>query len=951
METSRCGLRSTTGPLELRVESEETALTADGMDLAFLTVAITGATGTVEMLADHQVTLTTSGPADPIGFGTASPAPEEGFASDRCTSFRGRAPAVLHSTGEPGEVTVTAQAESSGRTELRLFAREPDGREDSDPRSVEPAVAPAPHRHRAGPDHLRSDSRKNAMTDIRTLVSRLDLDQKIGQIQGVVPMDLVGAAKFTEPGAEVPDFTKGFPYDIDRLPLVRPHGVGHLSLGQQLTQDIDELRRLLAHFQDVARELTPFGIGALVHAEGVSGFVHPQGHQFTTPWGQAASWDPSVSRTVGRIAAQQARSVGIHLFFSPVLDLARDIRWGRVHETYGEDAELVTQMALGFIRGVQGDDLDSGILATGKHFLGYAHSLGALNQAATQLGRRELVDVHAEPFRRAIAEAGLSVIMNSYNDIDGIPAAANRWLLTELLRDHLGFDGLVVSDYDSLTMLHTTYRIAPTPGHAAGRALDAGIDVELPGNAMTSGLRPLIEDGTFPEEILDRAVTNVLELKARLSLVPDIRPARPAAAPDNLDRPTVDRQAREVANAGVTLLANDGVLPLAPGAAKVAVVGPAADELRVHFGAYSNVSEAEMAKAIQLIATGALPGVSASPEVFPDLFQTRLPGIEPIFEEGARTVNPESVTVAEAVRALDPSVRYHALGSLDRAAPALDPAAVAAAVADADVVIAVVGERTGWTGNNTAGEGRTTANPTLPGNQNELIKTLHDAGKRVVTVVVSGRPLLLEPVHEASAAVLLAPLLGPVAGPTIADVLYGVVEPGGRTPSTFPRHVGQIPMYHGHPIGSGNDHPAVPRHGYVDLPDSSPLYPFGHGLSYTTFDLALEGVTVEDDTLRVGAEVRNLGERTGSAVVQLYVRDEGATVVRPVRQLVDFARIPLSGGTSKKVEFTVPLERLAYTWPDGRRGVEAGEVAVLLGLSSADIRAEASVEVPALVVR
>ncbi|MFF5965133.1 glycoside hydrolase family 3 N-terminal domain-containing protein [Streptomyces collinus] len=788
------------------------------------------------------------------------------------------------------------------------------------------------------------------MTDIRTLVSRLDLDQKIGQIQGVVPMDLVDFAKFTEPGAEVPDLAKGFPYDIDRLPLVRPHGVGHLSLGQQLTQDMVELRRDLAHFQDVQRELAPFGIGTLVHAEGVSGFVHPQGHQFTTPWGQAASWDPSVSNTVGRMAAQEARSVGIHLFFSPVLDLARDIRWGRVHETYGEDAELVTRMALGFIRGVQGDDVDSGILATGKHFLGYANSLGALNQAATQLGRRELVDVHAEPFRRAIAEAGLSVIMNSYNDIDGIPAAANRWLLTDLLRDQLGFEGLVVSDYDSLTMLHTTYRIAPTPGHAAGRALEAGIDVELPGNAMTSGLRQLIEDGTFPEEILDRAVTNVLEFKDRLGLVPDIRPARPAAAPESFDGSAADRHAREVANASVTLLANDGVLPLTAGAAKIAVVGGAADEIRVHFGAYSNVSEAEMAKAIQLIATGALPGVSASPDVFPDLFQTRLPGIEPIFEERARELNPEALTVIEALRALDPSVRFHSLSSLDVDAPALDPAAVAAAVADADVVIAVVGERTGWAGNNHAGEGRTTANPTLPGNQNELIGILGDLGKRIVTVVVSGRPLLLEPVHEASAAVLLAPLLGPVAGPTIADVLYGAVEPSGRTPSTFPRHVGQIPLYHGHPMGSGNDHPSLPRHGYVDLPDSSPLYPFGHGLSYTTFDLALGDVSVEEGTLKVAAEVHNLGERSGSAVIQLYVRDEGASVVRPVRQLVDFARVPLDGSASGKVEFAVPLERLAYTWIDGRRGVEAGEVAVLLGLSSADIRAEASVEVPELVV-
>jgi beta-glucosidase len=219
--------------------------------------------------------------------------------------------------------------------------------------------------------------------------------------------------------------------------------------------------------------------------------VHAQGHQFATPWGQAASWDPETSRRVGEIAARQARAVGIHLFFSPVLDVARDIRWGRVHETYGEDPELVARMGIGFVRGVQGDADDSGMLATGKHFLGYAHSLGALNQAATLLGRRELTDVYAEPFRRAIAEAGLSVVMNSYNEIDGIPASANHWLLTELLRGELRFGGLVVSDYGSVTMLYREYRTATTPGCAAAPALTAGIDVELPSADMTSHLRPL----------------------------------------------------------------------------------------------------------------------------------------------------------------------------------------------------------------------------------------------------------------------------------------------------------------------------------------------------------------------------------------------------------------------------------------------------------------------------
>jgi len=782
------------------------------------------------------------------------------------------------------------------------------------------------------------------MTDLRRLVDRLDVDQKIAQVQGVVPFDLVDG----EALAAGPDLSNGFPHDLERLPVVRPHGVGHLSLGWQLDQDLDGLRRALARFQDVARQVNPFGIATLVHAEGVNGLVHPQGHQFTTPWGQAATWDPEVTRTVGTIAARQARWAGIHLFFSPLFDLARDLRWGRVHETYGEDPEVVARMGIGFVRGVQGDDGGSGVLATGKHFLGYGTSLGALNQAATQLGPRELIDVHAAPFRRAIAEAGLSVVMNSYNEVDGIPAAANRWLLTDLLRGELGFDGLVVSDYGSITMLHQTYRTASGPGEAAAQALTAGIDVELPGNETTSHLRALIDDGTVPEAVLDQAVERVLAVKARLGLVPDITPRRPGPPVEPVDAEQARRASRTVAEAAVTLLANDGILPLRPGVERLAVVGPAADELRIHFGSYSSVADAEMPVAIARIVTGQVPGVEPAPDVFPDLFQTRLPGIEPVFEEGARRLHPEAVTVLDAIRAVEPTAAHHPLGSF--ADDELDLAAVTAAVDHADVMVAVVGERTGWVGNHTAGEGRTTADPTLPGNQNELLDVLHATGTPVVTVVVSGRPLLLETADRASSAVLLAPLLGPEAGPVVADVLFGRAEPGGRTPSTFPRHLGQVPMYHGTPVGSGYDHPSLERHGYVDLPDSTPLYPFGHGLSYTEFELELRSTTVDEGTIEVRAEIGNVGDRPGTAVVQLYARDEGATVVRPVRQLADFARLEVEPGATRAVHLHVPLARLAYTWPDGRRGVEAGPVTLLLGLSSADVQGQATIDLPELII-
>ena len=604
---------------------------------------------------------------------------------------------------------------------------------------------------------------------------------------------------------------------------------------------------------------------------------------------------------------------------------------------------------MSFIRGVQGDDGQSGVLATAKHFLAYGVSLGALNQATTQLGKRELVDIHAEPFRRAIAEAGLAIVMNSYNDIDGIPAASNKWLFRELLRGQLGFDGLVVSDYGAISMLLTTFLTAATAGHAAGQALTAGIDVELPSAAMTSGLRPLIEDGTFSEEVLDGAVLNVLTVKQRLGLIPGMPSPRPAHEPRPVSAGEAAGLAREVAAQSVTLLANDGILPLNPGHQRIAVVGPAAAELRIHFGAYTSVSDGEMPVAVGEILAGNVPGIEASPDVLPNMFQTRLPGVEPLFEEGARRLHPEALTVLDALRGLDGSVKFHDFGSIT-AHDSFIAEEVVAAVADADVVIAVVGERTGWFGNHTAGEGRTVARPQLPGDQAELVATLGAAGKRVITVVISGRPLILDQVHKASAAVVLAPLLGPVAGETIADVLFGRINPSGRTPSTFPRSAGQIPMYHGHPIGSGYDHPTLPRYGYTDLPDSSPLYSFGHGLAFTTFEMSLQNASLAGDQILVDAVVQNTGTRAGTAVPQLYARDEAASVVRPVRQLLDFSRVNLQPGATATVHLSAPLSRLAYTWDNGRRGIEAGSVTVMLGASSSMIEASATIEVPELVV-
>ncbi|MFJ4820830.1 glycoside hydrolase family 3 N-terminal domain-containing protein [Streptomyces sp. NPDC088801] len=775
------------------------------------------------------------------------------------------------------------------------------------------------------------------------LVERLTLEQKVAQLGGLNLPDLI---RFDPRG--------GPALAVERVAEQRPHGVGHLSLGWFLGQDAGSLRSALARVQQAVREASPFGIGGLVHFEGVNGFLHASGEQFPTAWAQAATWDPALVRSVARVTAAHMRDLGVHLVFAPVMDISRDPRWGRVHETYGEDPELVAQCAVAYVQGIQGgDETEPGaeILATGKHFLGFGASEGGLNMATTQLGRRTLVDEYAEPFRRAIAEAGLSLVMNSYNDIDGIPAAANRWLLTEFLRGELGFDGLVVSDYESVGMLRTRYRTADSPGAAAAQALTAGLDCELPEACDYPHMVEEVASGRLDEKVIDQAAARVLTIKARVGLVPSFR-ARLASGRTPGPQPEAVAAAatREaIAERALVLLRNDGTLPFTGTLPRIAVTGPAAAELRIHFGAYTSAAAAEMTAAIRAVRSGEVDGIDPVTFAAPDIVTTPLGQLQPRFEEMARALHPDAHTVLDALEAHRAPVTEVPLGSFTSREP-IDAGRVSDLVADTDVVIAVVGERSGRVGGNTAGEGRSSTSPSLPGNQEELVERLAATGKPVVTVVVSGRPLLLERVARASSALLLAPLLGEVAGSAIASVLLGAADPGGRLPATFPRHLGQVPAYHGHRHGSGYDHPTGDTYAYIDLDDQSPLFAFGHGLSYTVFDVELTGdaeVTPEG-TVRVPLKVSNTGERDGETVVQLYARDEYASVVRPVRQLLAFQRLALTAGASKELVLEAPLERLCYTGADGRRALEAGAITLMAALSSDDVRCATSVQAPAV---
>ncbi|MDQ0538360.1 beta-xylosidase [Curtobacterium flaccumfaciens] len=773
------------------------------------------------------------------------------------------------------------------------------------------------------------------MTSIDTarIVSKMTLEQKVAQLRGLFATELFVATPEKQG------------IDPARVAVIRPHGVGHISMAWFLAEKADELRSQLGAIQEHVRETAPFGIGAMVHFEAINGVVHDSGPQFPTAWAQAASWNPGLIRQAAAVSSALTEEIGGHAVFSPVMDLARDPRWGRVHETYGEDPELVAQCSVAFVEGIQGRNGERPILATGKHFLGYGASEGGLNQAVTQLGRRALVDEYAEPFRRAIAEADLALIMNSYNEVDGVPAAANRWMLTELLREDLGFTGPVVSDYSSIAMLRTVYHTAPQVGDAARHAVEAGLDADLPGGEEYATLVEEVQSGRLDERVIDVAVERTLVAKARAGLIPEFR--RASSAP-RVDRDEAADIRRTIAEQSLVLLSNDGVLPLSNDRAKIVVVGPAADELRIHFGAYTSVSNIEMMRGSMALRAGEIPGVTAEEAIFTDIFQARMPGIEPTFEEAAKRLHPDARTLLDALQARHADISFVELGDLMPDAAPLNDVTVANAIGDADLVIAALGERTGWVGNNTAGEGQSTSEPRLPGNQEQLVSLLARAGVPIVSVIVTGRPLLLTDVVEASSAVLIAPLLGEEGGETLARALFGDVNPSGKLPNSFPRSIGQIPIYHGHHMGSGYDHPTGIRHGYNDLTLQAPLFAFGHGLSYTKFDLDSEGVgsTVGPDAqLALTVTVRNTGSRAGDTVVQLYTRDEEASVVRPVRQLVAFERVGLDVGEAKTITLSAPVARLAFTGLDNRRVVEAGRVTLSVGFASDDIRATSEVEI------
>ncbi|MEV0778465.1 glycoside hydrolase family 3 N-terminal domain-containing protein [Streptomyces sp. NPDC050428] len=623
--------------------------------------------------------------------------------------------------------------------------------------------------------------------------------------------------------------------------------------------------------------------------------IHGYHTTFPIPLAQAAAFDPAVTETDAEVSAREARSNGIHWTFSPMMDVTREPRWGRIAESTGEDPYLTTAYAVAKVRGYQGDDLTAPdrIAACAKHFVAYGGAEGGRDYNSVDVSEQRLRNLYLPPFRAAV-DAGAATVMAAFNTISGVPAHANPHTLTGILKEAWGFDGVVVSDWTGVLEL-IAHGGASDEAEAARRSLTAGVDMEMVSTTFVDHGRDLLASGALDPERLDDAVARVLRLKLRLGLFerPYVTETAALTAPSAESRAA----AREVAGRCLVLLKNDDdVLPLAgPAPRALAVVGPFADSG-------------------DLLGTWTLPGA------------------------------PEAVPVLAGLRAALPDTEIrHAAGVSPQG---LDTAGIAEAVAvaeAADAVVLVVGEPPAI-----SGEAAVRSELGLPGAQEELIAAVAGTGKPCVVVLVGGRPLTIGGWADQVAAIVMAWHPGIEAGSAVADVLTGAVVPGGKLPVTFPRAVGQVPLYYNHERTGRPYDPAAPEVKYVskylDIADG-PEFAFGHGLSYTTFSLgepqlSRERITVaellEDVTVEVTVPVRNTGAREGEEVVQLYVQDPAATLTQPVRRLCGFRRVRLAAGEERQVRFTVGADDFGY-WSNDPAGVfivEPGEIHIHTGGSS-----------------
>ncbi|MDR7160562.1 glycoside hydrolase family 3 N-terminal domain-containing protein [Arthrobacter sp. BE255] len=730
---------------------------------------------------------------------------------------------------------------------------------------------------------------------VEHLIAEMTLEEKLAQLAGV----WVNASTDGDSVAPLQNQMAG---DARSWDDVIANGLGQITrmYGTTPLEPLDGARRLAAA-QEQIMAASRFGIPAQVHEECLAGLAAWKATAFPVPLAWGASFNPELVREMAGLIGTDMRALGVHQGLAPVLDVVRDLRWGRVEETIGEDPYLVGTVASAYVQGLE----EAGIVATLKHFVGYSASVAGRNHAPVSMGPRELADVMLPPFEMALKHGGSRSVMHAYTDVDGVPAAANQALLTGLLRDEWGFTGTVVADYFGVAFLNVTHGVAADLGEAAALALTAGVDVELPTvNCYGNPLLQRVRDGAVNEALVDTALRRVLAQKQQAGLLsPDFDPAPPALASGiELDPAGHRTLARTMAAQSLVLLKNgthDGgpALPLPASAVRsLGVVGPLARDPFAMLGCYS--FDAHVGASHPDVPMGiSVPTVAGAAS-------ERFAGVVSAATGTCEAITPEEVAEACSIAAW------------------------------VDTCVVVVGDNAGLFGRGTSGEGNDAADLRLPGDQHEMLDAVlaaaAAAGTRTIVVVLSGRPYALGGFADRADAVVQGFFPGEEGAGALWDVLTGVVNFSGKLPVSVPRTSGGQPGTYLHSRLAGPTG--------VSALDPSPLYGFGHGLSYTSFSfsghLASAPAVSTSGSVTVGCTVTNTGAVDGAEVVQLYLEDPVGEVVRPVRELIGYARVELAAGASASVEFAVHGDRTSFTGVDLKRVVAPGLVKLHVSTSS-----------------
>jgi len=707
---------------------------------------------------------------------------------------------------------------------------------------------------------VRSQRPRDVEQRVNALLAQMTLEEKLGQLQ---QLDGEGNGNFRP----------------EHLELIRKGLLGS-TLNVRGAQRTNQVQRVA---MNESRLKIPVLFGFDV--------IHGYRTIFPIPLAEASSWDPSLAERSAAVAAQEANNVGLRWTFAPMVDIARDPRWGRITEGAGEDPFLGAVFARARVRGFQGVDYSAPdkVLACAKHYVAYGAAEGGRDYNTTDLSENILREIYFPPFKAAV-DAGVGTLMSAFNAINGVPASANAFTLTKVLRDEWKFDGFVVSDYTSVKEL-INHGVAANEEEAAALALNAGVEMEMVSRSYNTFGPRLLQQNKVTMARIDEAVRRVLRIKFRLGLF-DQPYTDEAREPNALLRPESIRLAREIAGRSMVLLKNDReALPLSKSVGSIAVIGPLADDRRAPLGWWAGDGKEEN-------TVTPLAGIKAKVSA-----QTKVG-----YAKGCDVKDDSTAGFDEAVNLAKQS----------------------------DLAILFVGETADM-----VGEAASRSTLDLPGRQMELVQAIHAVGKPTVVVLVNGRPLSVGWIANNVPAILESWMGGSESGNAIADILFGDVNPSAKLPVTFPRSVGQVPMYYNY-MNTGRPPEAENRYTskYFDMP-WTPLFPFGHGLSYTKFkitNLQLSAPRIDaNGKLTVSVDVENVGARAGDEVVQLYIRDPVATMTRPVKELKGFQRVSLQPGQKRRVEFVLDRERLGFWNREMRYVVEPGEFRVMVGSSSADV--------------